>query len=285
MQESEYKELIEIALREDFDQKGDITSEALFTDEMCTASLFSKDEGIIAGLFIFDAVFKRIDPSTQISYVSKDGDSISMGTRIAEIKGHVKSVLGAERVALNFLCFLSGIATKTKMAVEQALKGGKALILDTRKTLPGYRTLSKYAVKIGGGSNHRMGLYDMILIKDNHIDAAGSLATAIAKVKKKWNTTYKIEVECRNLDEVQQAMENEVDIIMLDNMDRDMIKQVVNNNKREIPLEASGNMDLAAIKEVSSLGVDYISVGMLTHSVKALDFSLKIKFDKKNGTN
>ncbi len=279
MQESEYNELIEIAIREDFGGNGDITSEAIFSDEKCTADLISKDEGILAGLFIFSAVFKYIDSSTRITFFCKDGDSISRGTRIAMVSGRAKSVLSAERIALNFLSFLSGIATKTKDSVNSALKGGKALILDTRKTLPGYRKLSKYAVKVGGGGNHRMGLYDMILIKDNHIDAVGSISEAVARTKQKWGSSYKIEVECRNLDEVKQAIENKVDIIMLDNMNHDIMKQAVITAKGNIPLEASGNMDIATIKAVSSLGVDYISVGMLTHSVKAFDFSLKIKLD------
>lgn len=280
MQQRDYNNLIEMAIREDFDERGDITSKAIFSDELCTADLISKDNGILAGLVVFEAVFKHIDSTTHISFFHKDGDNITEETRIATVSGRAVSVLSAERVALNFLAFLSGIATQTKQAVITSMQAGKALILDTRKTLPGYRKLSKYAVKIGGGTNHRMGLYDMILVKDNHIDAAGSIAEAVTRIKKRWGSSFKIEVECRNISELKQALKNKVDIIMLDNMSRDIIKEAVITAGGTIPLEASGNMDISKIKEMSALGVDYISVGMLTHSVKAFDFSLKVKVDK-----
>jgi nicotinate-nucleotide pyrophosphorylase (carboxylating) len=223
----------------------------------------------------------------------QDGDEIHPGDAICEITGKAVSLLSAERVALNFLSFLSGVATATRRYVELAEKHGKAKILDTRKTVPGYRELSKYAVRAGGGENHRMGLYDMILIKDNHIDLAGSIPRAIEAVRRRWNNRYRIEVECRTLGEVEEALDAEADIIMLDNMALpDMLAAVALTRARlesgphartgldrTVKLEASGNVTLDTVGDISAAGVDFISVGAITHSAKALDFSLRYRRD------
>jgi nicotinate-nucleotide pyrophosphorylase (carboxylating) len=187
--------------------------------------------------------------------------------------------LAGERTAINFLAFLSGIATGTELFVTAAKTHGKALILDTRKTLPGYRRLSKYAVTVGGGVNHRMGLYDMILIKDNHIDAAGSLTKAVERVREKWGARFRIEVECRGIEEVKEALGAKADIIMLDNMDSGTARAAADLGKGMVKIESSGDMTLEKVAEYSPIGVDYISVGKLTHSVKAFNFSLQIKKD------
>jgi nicotinate-nucleotide pyrophosphorylase (carboxylating) len=277
MQNHDVDTLLELAIREDFDEIGDITCEAIFSGEDCRALLIGKTHGVLAGKDVFSRVFTYVDKHTRVAFHHDDGRIITPGLTLALVEGKAQSVLSAERTALNFIGFLSGIATQTHAAVKTALDGGKAVILDTRKTLPGFRKLSKYAVKTGGGVNHRMGLYDMILIKDNHIDAVGGIAEAVRRVRKKWGSRYKIEVECRSLHEVREALDAHVDIIMLDNMDADVIKQSVLLKEGGVRFEASGNMDMQKINDISRLGVDYISVGMLTHSVRSVDFSLKIE--------
>lgn len=265
--------LIKMALTEDIHDSCDITSEAIFKDEISSYKLIAKDRGILCGIDIFIAVMQHVDNRIQIENNFNDGDYISKGNIIADISGPVKSILLSERTALNFLSHLTGIATKTASFVNRT--GGRAIILDTRKTLPGYRELQKYAVQCGGGQNHRMGLYDMIMIKDNHIDAAGGITEAVNRVRAKWGNRYKIEVETRNLKEVHEALTCGIDRIMLDNMTGDDIKNAVELISRKAETEASGNMDSKKIKKISLTGVDYISAGELTHSVKAFDFSLK----------
>jgi nicotinate-nucleotide pyrophosphorylase (carboxylating) len=276
MKDEYFDKLLTLALDEDLKEVGDVTSRAIFDEENVTAVLFSKDKGILAGTGFFIQVFERVDPDLTFELLKNDGQVLNCGDIIAKIHGRTRSILEAERTAINFLSFLSGIATETDLFVSAAEESGKAVILDTRKTLPAYRSLSKYAVTVGGGRNHRIGLYDMVMIKDNHIDAAGSIAAAVAKVREKWDTTYAIEVECRTLDEVAQAVSLQVDVIMLDNMDPEMTIAAVHLGKGDVQFEASGNMDLEKIKLYSSTGVDFLSVGKLTHSVKAFDFSLKI---------
>jgi nicotinate-nucleotide pyrophosphorylase (carboxylating) len=195
---------------------------------------------------------------------------------VAYVKGQAVSLLGGERTALNFLSFLSGIATATAEMVAIARAAGTAAILDTRKTLPGWRALSKYAVTVGGGRNHRMGLHDMVLIKDNHIESAGSLTAAVSAARARWGTRFPIEVECRTDAEVREALAAGVQIIMLDNMDPARMREEVARVGGRAKVEASGNMNRERIAAVSATGVDYISVGALTHSVKAFDFSLKM---------
>jgi len=273
----EFEVLLDLALEEDLGDLGDVTSEAIFGDERCTAVLVSKDTGILAGSELFEAVFRRIDPSVEVSFLRKDGDELVKGDRIAILSGRTRNLLSGERTAINFLAFMSGIATGTRAFVEAARNGGKTLILDTRKTLPGYRKLSKYAVVVGGGKNHRMGLYDMVLIKDNHIDAAGSLTAAVERVRERWKDRFRIEVECRTIPEVKEALESGVDIIMLDNMDSGTTAEAVRLGDGKVLFESSGDMTPQRVAEYAPTGIDFISVGKLTHSVKAFDFSMRIE--------
>jgi nicotinate-nucleotide pyrophosphorylase (carboxylating) len=265
--------LIEAAIYEDTLDIGDITSEAIFTDELYSYKLIAKDSGILCGIDIFIAVMKYVDDKIEIKKLFNDRDEINRGDIVADISGRVISILKGERTALNFISHLSGIATKTALFVKEAK--GRVKILDTRKTLPGYRELQKYAVLCGGGENHRIGLYDSILIKDNHSDAAGGITPAVERVKAKWGNKYKIEVEARNIDEVKEGVKCNVDRIMLDNMSNDEMKEAVDYIEGKIETEASGNMNLQRIESVSLTGVDFISFGELTNSVKAFDFSLK----------
>lgn len=269
----EIDRLIDIAFDEDFAQYGDVTTDVVFPNGLGdgTYVLKAKDNGILCGKEVFEMVFKKLDPSLQVTFMHSDGDSVSYGDVVAEINGKIASILKGERTALNFICYLSAIATRTNEFVKAA---DPVKILDTRKTLPGYRHLAKYAVACGGAVNHRIGLYDMVMIKDNHIDGAGGIAQAVNRVREKWGNKYKIEVETRNLAEVEEAVQLNVDRIMLDNMDNETIAKAVKiiNGKTEI--EASGNMTLERVKTLAGSGVDFISVGELTHSVKVFDFSL-----------
>ena len=266
-------ELIRLAFQEDLQEVGDVTSQAIFSTETATYKLFAKASGILCGLELFQEVFHYLDKEVKFLLYFSDGDEIVAGDLIAELSGKVLSMLQAERVALNFLSNLSAIASKTHKFVQAA--AGQAKILDTRKTLPGYRELQKYAVRCGGGQNHRMGLYDMVMIKDNHHDAAGGIAAAVQKVRQSWQNRYRIEVETRNLAEVKAALHSGADLIMLDNMSNDEMRQCVNYIAGRAEVEASGNMNLQRIAEVAETGVDFISVGALTHSVEAFDFSLR----------
>lgn len=263
------------ALQEDFADCGDVTGEAIFSTEKDNFILMAKAEGVLCGIQQFRRVFTQINPSVKIQTFFQDGDSIEKTEIIAELEGKVAAILKAERTALNLLSHLSGIASKTAEFVKAAK--GKTTILDTRKTLPGLRSLQKYAVRCGGGQNHRMGLFDMVMIKDNHIDAAGGIFQAVKKIKDKWHNKFKIEVETRNLQEVQEALECKVDRIMLDNMNCETMKKAVELIAGKCETEASGNITLNRISEVAETGVDFISVGELTHSVTAFDFSLKKK--------
>ena len=265
--------LIDFAFKEDLGELGDITSIAIFTDEKGKARLISREEGYLAGVEVFSRVYTKLDDSLSVTLLCSDGDHIAKGQKIAEIQGTIQSILTGERTALNFISYLSGIATETHRYVETAASG-KALILDTRKTLPGYRELAKYAVTAGQGKNHRMGLYDMVMIKDNHIDAAGSITAAVGKVREKWGSRFTIEVECRTRKDVEEALACGVEIIMLDNMSEEQVRSAVELKTGKAAFESSGDMDIDKVKRYSTLGVDYISVGKLTHSVKAHNFSL-----------
>jgi len=276
---ADYKKLIELAIEEDTNGKCDVTSEAIFADEKAFAELVSKDSGILAGIEVFKSVFKTIDENIEVLLNFEDGAELKFGDCVSKISGNAVSILKAERIAINFISFLSGISTKTNQYVKKASEAGNSIILDTRKTLPGFRKISKYAVSIGGGKNHRMGLYDMVMIKDNHIDVAGSITKAVELVRKKWGGQFLIEVECRTSNHVKEALENKVDIIMLDNMNDDKMTRCMELSKNKVKYEASGGIDLNRIKEVSRTGVDYISVGALTHTVKAFDFSLRMKYE------
>ncbi len=275
MMQSDFQPLVDAALAEDLSDAGDVTSAALFSDEVMTATLVSKDTGVLAGADVFAAVFRTVDPETMVDLSVADGATLEPGARIATVRGRAVSVLSAERVALNFVGYLSGIATATRTLVDEAARGGNAVILDTRKTLPGFRALAKYAVGVGGASNHRMGLYDMVMLKDNHIDRAGSITDAVARVRSRWADRFRIEVECRTLDDVREAKGLGVDVIMLDNMSPDDMREAVAICGGIPPLEASGNIDVRTVRDVSATGVDFISSGAITHSVRSFDFSLR----------
>lgn len=266
--------LVDAAIREDLGT-GDVTSGAIFTgSERGRARVIAKDEGVLCGAWIVRAVCGRIDPLVKVAIRAREGERIMRGDEVISIRGPVRSILGGERVALNFLQRMSGIATRT--AALCALLGGSSLrVLDTRKTLPGFRLLDKYSVKTGGGTNHRMGLYDMVMIKDNHIRAAGSIAAAVQKVRLAHRKRYKVEVETTTLDEVAEAIQAGADIIMLDNMDVPSMKRAVELIAGRAKVEISGNVDEARIARLKDVGADYVSVGALTHSVKAFDFSMK----------
>ena len=267
--------LVKLALSEDIGG-GDITSKALIEYDMIgKAVIIAKQDGIIAGLDVAQMVFKMVDNKTLFQLSKKDGERVKTGDKIASIQGKLASLLLAERTALNFLQRLSGIATLTSEYADK-VKRTRAKILDTRKTTPGLRVLEKYAVKIGGGTNHRMGLYDMILIKENHVKAAGGIGEAIRKARSRIKKT-KIEVEVSNLREVIEAVASSPDWIMLDNMNPAEMKKAVSVIRSENPgikIEASGGVSLKNVWKIALTGVDFISVGALTHSAPALDLSL-----------
>ena len=262
-----------MAFEEDLGARGDVTSDAVFDDQEDVYWLVAKQAGILCGVDCFEKAFAYIDEACCIKWFFTDGDSLKSGDRVARISGAVRSILRAERVALNFLSHLSGIATRTREYVNAL--SGKTKLLDTRKTLPGWRSLQKYAVTCGGGKNHRMGLHDMVLIKDNHVDGVGGIAPAVQKIRHKWGNQFKVEVETRTLEEVNDALTAGVEAILLDNMDIPTMTRAVALVNGRAETEASGNMDISRIGPVSRTGVDYISVGALTHSVKVFDFSIK----------
>jgi nicotinate-nucleotide pyrophosphorylase (carboxylating) len=240
------------------------------------AVIQAKQEGIVAGLPVVKAVFKQVDPKLRFKPIVQDGDRIKSGMIIAHLYGDGRSILKGERVALNFLQHLSGIATLTAQFVV-AVKSTKAKILDTRKTTPGLRVLEKYAVRMGGGQNHRMDLSDGLLIKDNHIALAGSLRKTVQLAKKNAPRGFKVEVEATNLMEVEEAVSAHADIILLDNMIVSQLKEAVMQIENRALTEASGGINLKNVREIASTGVDFISIGALTHSAPALDFSLELR--------
>lgn len=265
--------IIENALEEDI-QDGDITTDSLFTEDIsCEAIIKAKESGILSGIEIAKLVFEKFDSSIEWKEIKSEGDNLSVGDIVVKIKGNQRHVLTAERVALNILQRMSGISTLTSKYVE-AVAGLKTKIVDTRKTVPGIRVLEKYAVTIGGGYNHRFGLFDGVMVKDNHIKLAGSIASAVEKIRSKLGDKYKIEVETTNLKEVKQALSSGADIIMLDNMNTDQMRSAVELISGKALIEASGGITLKTVRKVAETGVDFISVGALTHSAKALDLSL-----------
>jgi len=267
--------IIEQALLEDIGT-GDITTDSIIPNNLKTRGIIkTKEEGVIAGLGIANLVFKKLDSNITFQENIEDGTKVSQNKILAEIIGPARIMLKGERVALNFLQRMSGIATTTAKFYEE-IKGFPVRIVDTRKTTPGLRILEKYAVRMGGGSNHRFGLYDAVLIKDNHIAVAGSIKSAVNSVRKQISHTIKIEVEVENLSQLQEALEMKVDIVMLDNMSLDMMREAVKMAKGKTLIEASGGITLKNVREIAQTGVDLISVGALTHSVKALDISMEI---------
>ena len=234
-----------------------------------------KEDGIICGLSVVAKTFRLVDENITLTPLVKEGQAVTKGDVIAEVSGDLGNIMAAERVALNLLQRLSGISTKTRAFVDET-KGYKAKILDTRKTTPGLRFLEKYAVTVGGGQNHRFGLFDGILIKDNHIKAAGGITKALELLAKSAPHYLAVQVEVETLEELSEALDFKVPAILLDNMTTEMMAEAVKITAGRAALEASGNMTVERVKEVAATGVDYISAGSLTHSVKALDISLKV---------
>jgi nicotinate-nucleotide pyrophosphorylase (carboxylating) len=270
----EIDEMIKAALREDI-SLGDITTDNLVDNKSVSAAVYiAKQSGIIAGLDVSERVFKILDSDVEFIKKVEDGAFVNKGDIIAEIKGNTRALLKAERTSLNYLQHLSGIATKTNEFVNR-VKGLAVRIVDTRKTTPGLRGLEKYAVKAGGGHNHRYCLSDGVLIKDNHIKAAGGIKEAINRVRNSIPHTIKIEVETESLEQVNEALDAGADIIMLDNMSLQMMKEAVGVINKRALVEASGNVCLDNVYDVAGTGVDIISVGELTHTVKAFDISMR----------
>jgi len=267
--------IIEQALLEDIGT-GDITTKSIIPSNLKAKGIIkTSEEGIVAGLDIVFMVFKKLDSEICFQPKIKDGNKILPGEILAEITGPAQTILKGERVALNFLQRMSGIATITSKFCQE-VKDFLVRIVDTRKTTPGLRILEKYAVRMGGGYNHRFGLYDAVLIKDNHIAVAGGIRSAVNSVRKQISHTVKIEVEVENLSQLQEALKVQVNIIMLDNMDLDTMKEAVKIAKGKAIIEASGGITLEKVQKIAQTGVDLISVGALTHSVKSLDISMEI---------
>ena len=266
--------LLLLALQEDISSE-DVTTNAVMP-EACqgTVQLLCKQDGIIAGMEVFARVFTLLDEKTEIIPYVKDGDEVKKGDLLATVNGDIRVLLSGERTALNYLQRMSGIATYTR-SVAKLLEGSKTTLLDTRKTTPNMRIFEKYAVKIGGGQNHRYNLSDGVLLKDNHIGAAGGVKEAIAAAKEYAPFVRKIEVEVENLDMVKEAVEAGADIIMLDNMDTDALKEAIAYIDGRAEIEVSGNVTKENIARLTGLGVDYVSSGALTHSAPILDISLK----------
>ena len=271
-------EIIERALREDINYVDAATDYLLDDDDVSTARFVAKASGILCGIDIAVRVFEMLDKDIQVQINIKDGGKVEKGDVIAVVTGKTKAILKAERTSLNILQHMSGIATETAKYAE-CCKGTRAHVTETRKTLPGLRAIEKYAVTVGGGKNHRYNLSDGAMLKDNHIDAYGSITKAVEALRSRMGHMIKIEVEVRNEEERREALSCNADVIMLDNMTCEQMKKCVEIADGKAVLEASGNVTLDNMAEVAATGVDIVSVGALTHSVKAFDISLRI--DKK----
>ena len=269
-----FRPLVRQALAEDVGP-GDITTRATVPPGVrAEAVLVAKARGVIAGLDVAREVFADVDPLVQMAVLMPDGESCAPGDRIATLEGPAAGIITAERTALNFLQYMSGIATRTREFVDAA--GGRIAVLDTRKTTPALRQLAKYAVRCGGGVNHRVGLYDGILVKDNHVRIAGGIAEAVRRVRDT-GTGLPIEVETQSLEEVQDAIDARVDIIMLDNLDDEATAQAIRLIGRRAKVELSGNMTVERVRRIAALGADFVSIGAITHSAPALDMSLEVE--------
>lgn len=267
--------IIKQALLEDIGT-GDITTESIIPSNLKAKGIIkTSEEGVVAGLDIVRLVFQKLDSEIIFQEKIKDGTKITRNKALAEITGSAQTILQGERVALNFLQRMSGIATITSKFCQE-IKDFPVRIVDTRKTTPGLRILEKYAVRMGGGYNHRFGLYDAVLIKDNHIAVAGGIKSAVNSIRKQISHTVKIEVEVENLSQLQEALKMKVNIIMLDNMDLETMKEAVKMVKSKALIEASGGITLEKVREIAQTGVDLISIGALTHSVKSLDIGMEI---------
>lgn len=265
---------IRLALEEDINSEDISTNAVMPIPQKASAGLICKQDGVLAGLDIFERVFHLLDETTVVKFYTKDGDHVKSGDKAADITGDARVILSGERTALNYLQRMSGIATYTA-AVAALLKGSKTKLLDTRKTTPCMRIFEKYAVRVGGGFNHRYNLSDGILLKDNHIGAAGSVGAAVAAARRYAPFVHKIEVEVENLAMVKEALTAGADIIMLDNMQPDEMKKAIEIIDGRAETECSGNINKENIEKILSVGVDYISSGALTHSAPILDLSLK----------
>ena len=267
---------VERAFAEDIGS-GDATAELLPAEANAKATLTCREDAVMAGTAWFDACFRRLDPVVRIDWQTADGKRVAPGSVICRLEGKARALVSAERSALNFLQLLSGTTTVTA-AYVQAVAGTKVRVLDTRKTVPGLRIAQKYAVRCGGGHNHRVGLYDAILVKENHIIAAGGIAQAVAAARR-LHPRLLLEVEVENLDELQQAIDAGVDRIMIDNFTPPLMREAVAIAAGRVPLEISGNVDLDTIRSYAETGVDFISVGALTKHVRAVDLSLRLQLD------
>ena len=263
------------ALDEELSTAGDITTDAIIpADATVTAAIVARESGVVAGLDLAEAAFKALDPDIRFTRIVADGGGVAAGGKIATVSGKTRAILSAERTALNFLGRLSGIATLTASYVK-AVEGTGARIACTRKTTPGLRALEKYAVRAGGGVNHRFGLYDAVLVKDNHIAAAGGIAGALARLKSRAGHSVRIEVEVDTLDQLAEALKFPIDAVLLDNMDAATLREAVKLVAGRGVTEASGGVTLENVREIASTGVDVISAGALTHSPRNLDSSLE----------
>ena len=275
--------LIDLGIEEDINT-GDITTESIIPESTnATATMTAKQDGVISGLEIVKMVYERFQEDVIFTPYFNDGDSVKKGDVILKVEATYPTLLRGERLSLNIFQRMCGVATETAKYVKE-LTGTGTQLLDTRKTAPGLRVLDKLAVKHGGGTNHRMGLYDMAMIKDNHIKMAGGISKAVEQVRSRIPADIKIEVETTNLDEVRQAIAAGADIIMLDNMGNEQMSEAVNIIKaadKSIKTEASGNMSIPRLIEVAATGVDYISVGALTHTVKGMDISMNIQVENR----
>ena len=274
LKEKDIRPVIILALKEDIGE-GDITTNAIFQgSEQSEAVITANEDGIFCGGDVVKIIFNEIDPTVKVSILKKDGKEVKKGEKVVKISGRTKSLLTAERTCLNFIQRMSGIASRTCKMIS-LLKDTGITILDTRKTAPGLRLLDKYSVKCGGGKNHRIGLFDMVLVKNNHIKAAGSISEAVKRIRDKYGKKYKLEVEVRTPEEAKEAAKSGADIIMLDNMDKATMGKVISSINSKAKIEVSGNIDEAKLGEISELKIDYVSMGMLTHSVNAFDLSMK----------
>ena len=271
--------LIDLAFQEDVGP-GDITTEALIdSDIQARGIIIAKEPLVIAGLHVAEKVFKRLDPGVRFHAACREGDAVDSGKTVVEIDGKLRALLIGERTALNFLQRLSGIATHVRSFAEQ-IRGKSCRLVDTRKTTPGWRVLEKYAVRVGGAFNHRMGLYDGVLIKDNHIAVCGGIGNAVEMIRKKISHLVKIEVEVSNRMELEAALVAGVDVIMLDNMDLDQIKEAMAIIKGRAMVEVSGGITKDDLAPLADLGVDLVSSGSLTHSARCVDLSMRIYIEE-----
>ena len=266
------RDIVDRALGEDL---PDITADAIFgPEERGSAFFLVKEDGILAGLPFAEAVFEMLDEGARFRALVEDGSAVKQGDRVAEVEASVRALLSGERTALNLVQRASGIASATRRFVD-AVAGTRAVILDTRKTAPGLRALDKYAVAAGGGTNHRHGLYDMFLVKNNHIDRAGSIEAVVRRIRET-RRPQKLMIEVRDLRELDEALAESPDFILLDNMDLETMREAVRRSGGRVPLEASGGVTLESVRAIAETGVDRISVGALTHTVDALDISMRI---------